>query len=107
MLAVNQTITATDLAQALQGEQGTFVVRQGGQLYSLSCQPGHSIVSGPTPLGPPITGFVQIPSLTAEPWVITKFSDQPQTQLRSQSGGQTQQTENQGQQNQGRGSYQQ
>ncbi len=87
MLNVNQTTQALDLAQALRDEQGTYIARQGGQNYLVRCASGHSIVSGPTPLGPPIAGFVQVSTLAPEPWAITKISDQVDQQGFDQQQG--------------------
>ncbi len=71
-IQVEQTITAPDLAQALQDEQGSFLVQQGGQAYIALSRQGHSIVSL-RPVGP------RIPTLnigsSAENWVVTKLSD--------------------------------
>ncbi len=86
MLNVNQTTTAHDLAQGLQGEEGTFLVRQGGQFYTCVAESGHSIKSGPTPIGPPLP--IPVGSLSAEPWVITKVSNSTDFQGRQSQGSQ-------------------
>ncbi len=75
MLQVDQTVTAYDLARALHGEQGTFIARQNLQSFKVTASPGHSITSL-TPLGPPVSGVLQASALAAEPWSITKISDQ-------------------------------
>ncbi len=92
MLNISQTTTAHDLAQGLQGEEGLFLCRQGGQYYTVVAESGHSIKSGPTPVGPPIA--IAAGALSAEPWVITKVSNstevqgrQPQNQPRSDFAG--------------------
>lgn len=91
MLNIGQTTTALNLAQALRDEQGTFLCRQGNQDYITVSAHGHSIVSGPTPYGPPVAGVVQISSLAAEPWFITKISNQAEDQGQQQQQGAQQQ----------------
>lgn len=63
-----------NLAGALQDDEGTFLCHNGGQSYIVEAAPGHSIVSGPTPVGPRVQ---QLPQNTAgsmaEPWTITKI----------------------------------
>lgn len=45
-MRLNETITAYDIAEALQGESGKFeVTSPTGERYFVTCQPGHSIVS--------------------------------------------------------------
>ncbi len=90
-LQVDQTTTAPDLAQALENEQGSFLVQQGGQAYIALSKVGHSIVSF-RPIGP------RVPTLniagTPENWFITKLSDSVESfsagagaeQARGQSG---------------------
>ncbi len=79
MLNINQTISAFDLAQALEGDQGSFLARQNGQVFLVVAAQGHSIKSGPTPLGPPIAGVVPATE-SGNPWYITKLSDNDVTQ---------------------------
>ncbi len=71
-IQVEQTITAPDLAQALQDEQGTFLVQQGGQTYLVLSRQGHSIVSFRA-IGPRIP-TINVGS-TPENWIVTKVSD--------------------------------
>jgi len=43
-MKLNDSITTYDIAEALQGEQGTFeVTSPTGERYFVTCQPGHSI----------------------------------------------------------------
>jgi hypothetical protein len=45
-MRLNDSITAYDLAEALQGESGKFeVTSPNGERYYVTCQPGHSIVN--------------------------------------------------------------
>src|SRR3984957_13809072 len=45
-MKLNDSITAYDIAEALQGETGKFeVTSPTGERYFVTCQPGHSIVS--------------------------------------------------------------
>jgi hypothetical protein len=75
MLNLQQTTTGLDLARSLSGEEGTFLCRNGAQNYLVVAQSGHSIKSGPTPLGPPVAGLLQAGSVNGEPWIITKISN--------------------------------
>jgi hypothetical protein len=87
-MQINQTVTATDLAKALQGEQGTYLAQQGGQFYRVIAQEGHSIVSLEQ-VGVPVPvkrGNAQPGA--REPFVITKISN-------STDGGSTQPQRNQ------------
>ena len=43
-MKLNDTISAYDIAEALQGESGKFeVTSPNGERYFVTCQPGHSI----------------------------------------------------------------
>jgi hypothetical protein len=43
-MKLSETITAYDIAEALQGESGKFeVTSPNGERYFVTCQPGHSI----------------------------------------------------------------
>ena len=45
-MKLNDSFTAYDVAEALQGETGKFeVTSPNGERYFVTCQPGHSIVS--------------------------------------------------------------
>jgi len=45
MLNLNETITAYDMAEALNGETGKFeVITPNGERLVVSCSPGHSLV---------------------------------------------------------------
>ncbi len=91
-LQVNETTTALDLAEALKGDQGTFIAQQNGQNYRVIARPGSSIASL-KPFGPRLVTFASLigQGSSAESWSITKISngyelgDQIQ-QERSQSG---------------------
>jgi hypothetical protein len=74
-LEINVPVSAFDLAKATQGDQGTYLCQQGGQNFLLVAAAGHSIKSGPTPIGRRI---VEAPNaLTSpEPWTVTKISNQ-------------------------------
>lgn len=74
-LEINVPVTAFDLAKATYGDQGTYLCQQGGQNFLLVAASGHSIKSGPTPIGRRI---VEAPgALTSpEPWTVTKISNQ-------------------------------
>ena len=69
--------TSQNLAGALQDDEGTFLCQHGGQSYIVEAQSGHSIVSGPTPIGPRVQQLPQPMTVTAEPWTITKINDRP------------------------------
>lgn len=74
-LAVGQPITATDLAQALGEDSGTFLCQQGGQTYVAVGRQGHSIVSL-RPFGRRYVDPSASLSATPEPWTIVKLSNQ-------------------------------
>jgi hypothetical protein len=71
-LRIGQTYQAENLAQILDGEYGTFVVIQGGQVFTAVSSPGHSITSL-VPVG------ARIPTLNvgpiAEQWQVTPISE--------------------------------
>ncbi len=73
-LEINVPVSAFDLAKATQGDQGTYLCQQGGQNFLLVTAAGHSIKSGPTPIGRRI---VESPNAlaAAEPWTVTKISN--------------------------------
>lgn len=68
--------TSQNLASALQDDEGTFLCQHGGQSYIVEAQSGHSIVSGPTPVGPRVAQLLQA-AQSNEPWTITKIEDRP------------------------------
>ncbi len=74
-LEINVPVSAFDLAKATQGDQGTYLCQQGGQNFLLVAVAGHSIKSGPTPIGRRI---VEAPNTVSspEPWIVTKISNQ-------------------------------
>ena len=74
-LEINVPVSAFDLAKATDGDHGTYLCQQGGQNFLLVAAEGHSIKSGPTPIGRRI---LEAPSTvsSAEPWTITKISNQ-------------------------------
>lgn len=78
-IALDQTVESRDLAAALEGNHGTFIARQGAQVFRVVSEQGHSIKSGPTPLGPPIAGVV---STGESPWYITKLSNSTESSYR-------------------------
>ncbi len=67
--------TTINLANALQDDEGTYLCQHGGQSYIVEAQHGHSITSGPTPVGPRVAQLPQNISANAEPWTITKLDD--------------------------------
>lgn len=67
--------TSQNLAAALQDDEGTFICQHGGQSYIVEAQAGHSISSGPTPVGPRVAQLPQTVTANAEPWTITKIDD--------------------------------
>jgi hypothetical protein len=73
-IEVGQRTTALDLAQALEGNEGTFHCQQSGQAYVAVAKPGHSITS----LRPVGRRFVEPTAATVaqEPWLIEKISNQ-------------------------------
>jgi hypothetical protein len=73
-LEVGQRTTALDLAEGLEGQEGTFCCQQGGQSYFAVAKAGHSITS----LRPIGRRFVEATPVTAgqEPWLIEKIPDQ-------------------------------
>ncbi len=90
MLAVNQTTSAQDLARALDGDRGTFLAQQGGRTFLVVAAEGHSIKSGPTPIG---VRAKKKAKQGPQAWMITKISDadvtqgQYETQERRQRAG--------------------
>ncbi len=72
-LEVGQRITALDLAQALEGQEGVFLAQQGGQAFRVEARAGHSIKSI-IPVG---RRFVETnPALLAqEPWTIERMPE--------------------------------
>ena len=48
-LAIGQSTEARDLAQALEGNNGTFVCRQGAQVFTVVAEEGHSIKAAQRP----------------------------------------------------------
>ncbi len=73
-LEIGQRVTALDLAQALDGNEGTFMCQQAGQSYIAVSKPGHSITS----LRPVGRRFVEPTSVAVgqEPWLVEKISSQ-------------------------------
>jgi len=72
-MEVGQRITALDVAEGLQDQEGTFNVQHGGQSYTAVSKAGHSIVSFK-----PVGVRLNVPmALTAaqEPWIIEKVSN--------------------------------
>lgn len=69
--------TSQNLAAALQDDEGTFLCQHGGQSYIVEAQSGHSIVSGPTPIGPRVAQLPQTVTANSEPWTITKIDERP------------------------------
>lgn len=71
-LKIGQTVQTDDIARTLEGEYGTFVAVQGGQVFTVVSTQGHSITSL-VPVG------VRIPTLNvgpnAEQWQITPISE--------------------------------
>jgi hypothetical protein len=72
-LQPKQTVQSNDLAETLRGDQGSYLCEQGGQTFFVTAAEGHSIKSGPTPIGPRVLG---VPVLAATPWNITKISNE-------------------------------
>lgn len=73
-LEISQRITAQDLAQALEGQEGTFFCQQGGQGYIAVSKSGHSLVSL-RPVGRRVMEVSAVITSGQEPWVIEKLSD--------------------------------
>lgn len=74
-LSVAQTVTGLDLAATLKDAgDGSFLCRQAGQNYIVVSEEGHSIKSGPTPIGP--REFTLNQGTQAEPWIVTKLSNE-------------------------------
>lgn len=74
-MQVGTPFQTLDLAQATEGDQGSYLCQQGGQNYLLVAAAGHSIKAGPIPIGRRVQEALT-PSSTSEPWTITKISDQ-------------------------------
>ncbi len=71
-LDLNDNTVARDLAQALEGNEGTFLAQQGGQTYIAVSRKGHSIISLR-----PVGQRAMVPSTgQPEPWAIEKISNQ-------------------------------
>lgn len=78
-LEYNQRISAFDLAEALNGEEGAFLCQQGGQSYIAISAQGHSIAS----LKPVGRHFNEVPGQSMgapEAWLIEKISVEQSTQ---------------------------
>jgi hypothetical protein len=73
-LPLNGTIQHPDLAEALRGDSGTFFCQQGGQGYIVTAAEGFSIKSL-RPVGRKIVEANVLMQTTAEPWAITKISE--------------------------------
>ena len=72
-MRINETVTTYDLAEALQGEQGTFFAQRAGQDSLITCERGHSITSfRPIGVAEPVAA---LPG-TNQPYSLTKVSDQ-------------------------------
>lgn len=69
--------TSQNLAAAIENDEGTFLCLHGGQAYIVEAQAGHSITSGPTPVGPRVATLAPQMNSGAEPWTITKLDDRP------------------------------
>lgn len=67
--------TSQNLAAAIQDDEGTFLCLHGGQSYIVEAMAGHSITSGPTPVGPRVASLAQPVNGGSEPWSITKLDD--------------------------------
>ncbi len=87
-LQVGVQTSALNLADALEGDSGSFLCQNAGQSYLVVAKPEHSITYGPTPIGQKV---FEAPSAqnfgAAQPWVITKISEQdlsPTSQERQQ-----------------------
>ena len=76
ILEVGVPVAVQDLASAVRGDSGTFIVQNGGQTYILEAKPGHSITFGPYPFGRKIQEIPSAANLTPEPWTITKLTNQ-------------------------------
>ena len=76
-LQVGQRTIASDLAQGLQNNEGTFFCQLGGQSYIAVAKAGHSITSL-RPVGLPVVEASQALSGRKE-WIIEKISDQEVT----------------------------
>ncbi len=81
-MKVGDTITAQDLAEALEGEEGTFITQRCGQLQQVTCQHGHSITSVRA-LG--VVETVPVQPGTNPPYSITKQSNEVWREERSRS----------------------
>lgn len=74
-LQIGVPVATLDLAQATEGDQGTYLCQQNGQNYLLVAAAGHSIKAGPIPVGRKVIE-APTPSVGAEPWFITKISNE-------------------------------
>mgnify|MGYP001104492445 CR=1 FL=1 len=72
-LELQQSITANDLARALDNDSGTFLAQQGGQNFLVVAKEGHSIASI-RPVGQRTNAIPSQP-YGVEPWTITKLSE--------------------------------
>jgi len=73
-LEISVPVSGLDLASLLDGEQGMFLCQNRGQNYITIAKAGHSIASGPTPIGKPIQE--QMAAIVGpEPWFVTKISN--------------------------------
>lgn len=71
MLRTNQSATDTDLALALEDEEGTFLAQKAGQTFLVVAEKGHSIASMRA-----VGQVLPVPQQAAsEPWYITKISN--------------------------------
>lgn len=74
-MEIGVPVSTLDLAQATQGDQGTFLCQQGGQNFLLVAAEGHSIKYGPRPVGRRVQEVINN-SGSPEAWTITKLSDE-------------------------------
>jgi hypothetical protein len=72
-LQINQPVQGNDLAQLLEGDEGTFLCQNGGKNFVTIAKAGHSIAYGPTPVGRPVQEAT--PAIGIEPWTVTKLSN--------------------------------
>lgn len=73
-IEVGQRVTALDLAQLLDDQEGTFICQQAGQSYLAVSKKGHSITS----LRPIGRRFIEAAPASSgqEAWVVERISHQ-------------------------------
>lgn len=89
-IGFNEPAKGFDLAELLEGNEGTFIAKNSGQIHIVCAKSGHSITYL-KPVGSPTVDIASYSGLP-QPWEVTKLSEQDMSQeLRLQNGRTNQQ----------------